>query len=72
MPFRFGEADVTINDGSFTDVAGNMRVSSSNHTDSHDVKVNSDNVSLKTYDNINGGPIILSPPSSFNDRIVSW
>jgi hypothetical protein len=70
MPFHFNAGSgVTVNGGTFTDVGRDMNVSHYNQSDSHDVKVNSDNVSSRTYGNITGTPI----PSSicpFQERIL--
>jgi hypothetical protein len=70
MPFHFNmENSITVNDGTFNDVGRDMNVSKYRQTDSHDVEVNLDNVSSRTYCNI-AGASILSSICTFQERIL--
>ena len=60
MPFHFNAKDVVVSGGTFNDVGRDMHTSTTNHTDSHDVKVNSDNVTTRTYGNITGVLTVFS------------
>ena len=59
MPFYFNATNIAVSGGTFNDVGRDMHTSTNNHTDSHDVKVKSDNVSMRTSGNITGVPVFL-------------